>query len=176
MNLVNLEEARPFIVEEVDLDISQGKIHSSSRLTQQGGSVFPRLLRAAAVNGSDRTLTLQLQSRSFWKSHETRHLPSGKITQAKVPVTAPETLAEGEFNRFYIRGVCRLAIERGIPFVVAYRAKQVAVPRPDSQAKIGRHYDPAKLLSDLREHIGVEPALGLPKGPNSGLSVKLPDA
>ena len=24
----------------------------------------------------------------------------------KVPVTAPQTLAEGEFNRFYIRGVC----------------------------------------------------------------------
>ena len=38
------------------------------------------------------------------KSHEYMRSRSGKIKVAKVPVTAPETLAEGEFNRYYVRG------------------------------------------------------------------------
>lgn len=41
----------------------------------------------------------------------------------KVPVTAPETLSEGEFNRFYARGLCRVAISLGIAAVQVYRAK-----------------------------------------------------
>ena len=47
-------------------------------------------------------------------------------------------------------------------------------PRPESEAKIGKTIAPQSLLDDLRKNIGVEPALGLPPGPNSGLSVKLP--
>lgn len=31
---------------------------------------------------------------------------NGKTFSKKVPVTAAETLAEGEFNRFYARGLC----------------------------------------------------------------------
>ena len=93
---------------------------------------------------------------------------------AEVPYTAPETLAEGEFNRFYARGLCRRAIEEGTSQLIVYRAKQVMNARSASQAKIGTKISAKELLQDLRTHPGVDTALGLPQGPNSGLSVKLP--
>jgi len=37
---------------------------------------------------------------------------------------AHEMLAEGEFNRFYIRALCARAIEDGLPEVTVYRAKR----------------------------------------------------
>jgi hypothetical protein len=81
-------------------------------------------------------------------------------------------LAEGEFNRFYIRALCRRAIANGIPRLVVFRAKTVSNPRPESQEKIWLQIDPIVTLTDLRASPGVETALGIPGGPNSGLSVK----
>jgi hypothetical protein len=83
-------------------------------------------------------------------------------------------LAEGEFNRFYVRGLCLRAIDEGIDRLVIYRAKAVEEPRPDSNRRIGRSVNPRTLLDDLRRNAGVDTALGIPPGPNSGLSVKLP--
>ena len=84
-------------------------------------------------------------------------------------------LAEGEFNRFYIRGLCLRAIELGIGEVAVYRAKYVESPRPESDYLIGQRLPAASLLEDLRIHSGEEePYLKVPGGPNSGLSVHLP--
>ena len=89
-----------------------------------------------------------------------------------MPWNAAQTLAEGEFNRFYIRAVRRATLEDGGETVEVYRAKAVADPRPDSEAKIGALVNAAVLLADLRQNIGIDTALGLPNGPNSGLSVR----
>lgn len=91
-----------------------------------------------------------------------------------IPWNAADTLAEGEFNRFYARGVARRACEEEHGQVVVYRAKQVAKPRADSERRIGAHVDAEALLADLRASVGMEPALGLPPGPSSALSVRLP--
>ncbi|MEM5808228.1 MAG: hypothetical protein QW818_03795 [Candidatus Aenigmatarchaeota archaeon] len=136
--------------------------------------MWSELLKEAIIGHNDDWLATQLNVRGCMKSHEERRLRSGKITVAKVPVSAPETLAEGEFNRFYARGLCARAIAEGISEVVVYRGKQVQQPRPESQAMIGRRIDPTALLEDLRKSQGVEPALGIPPGPNSGLTVCLP--
>jgi hypothetical protein len=80
-------------------------------------------------------------------------------------------LAEGEFNRFYIRGVCLRAIEEGMYEVIVYRAKTVEHARAESEQKIGQRVAAEDVLRDLRAHPGVDTALGLPPGPNSGLSV-----
>lgn len=90
----------------------------------------------------------------------------------KVPVTAPDTLAEGEFNRFYSRGVCVDVLAANGSTVEVYRGKAVTNPRARSQALIGRVLPAAALLGDLRTSIGVETAMGLPPGPNSGLTVR----
>jgi hypothetical protein len=80
----------------------------------------------------------------------------------------------GEFNLFYVRGLCRRALNESIPALVIYRAKEVCEPRPGSEEMIGSRIDPAATLDDLRNANGAEPKLGFPPGPNSGLSAKLP--
>jgi hypothetical protein len=90
----------------------------------------------------------------------------------KVPITALQTMSEGEFNRYYIRGVCLRARNEGKVEVIAYRAKQVQNPRPESAAIEGRSFNAEAVLNDLRANIGTSTTSGFP-GPNSGLSVRL---
>ena len=89
---------------------------------------------------------------------------------------AAQQLAEGEFNRYYIRGLCRRAQEEGITELVIYRGKEVRKPRPESQAKIGTRISVDHLLEALRSHdfVSVEEAFAVPSGPNSGLTAQLP--
>jgi len=108
---------------------------------------------------------------SCLRNEESRNTKNGTVI-ARVPLNAHLILAEGEFNRFYIRALCRKAISKG-KIIEVYRAKQVDNPRTESQVLIGKSLDPQKLLDDLRQHIGVDIILGVPAGPNSGLSVRL---
>jgi hypothetical protein len=167
------EKTRQFMLDEFEQDLKNNKLYISPRLSERGRTEYPNLLRDAINTGDDSTLASAIATGGRLNPTEPRRTRTG-VTTAKVPVTAPETLAEGEFNRFYARGLCRRAIANGIKELVIYRAKRVANPRPESQAKIGTSLSPQALLQDLRTHQGVDPALGLPPGPNSGLSVKLP--
>ena len=85
-----------------------------------------------------------------------------------MPSNAPETLAEGEFNRFYIRGLCRRAVEENVAQLVIYRAKTVTHARPESERRIGATVSPGALLADLRQNVGVDTVLGVPAGPEFG--------
>jgi hypothetical protein len=175
LNYANLDvRTRALMVAEIDMAVSDGSIYLSNFLTAVGKHDWPELLRAAATIGSDTTLANELRRNGRLATSYTRSKPRGGFTTASVPVTAPETMAEGEFNRFYVRGLCRRAIEDGIQGLVVYRAKSVMQPRAASEQKIGTSIDPSALLDDLRLSAGVEPSLGLPPGPNSGLSVRLP--
>ena len=172
MNLVNLDdETRKFMLHELEQDIASSKLYISSRLNVAGQSNYAKLLRSAIQNGNDVSLANSLAG--LFNEYEQRVKLSGGYTTAKVPITAPETLAEGEFNRFYCRGVCRRAIEEGLEEVEVYRAKDVRDPRPQSQALVGSKLKADRLLHDLRTNIGVDTALGVPAGPNSGLSICL---
>lgn len=101
-----------------------------------------------------------------------RKKPKGGFTFADVPVTAHTTMAEGEFNRFYIRAICLRAIDKGQPNVLVYRGRHSDEPRPESERLIGTPISAQKLLSDLRASPGVDAAFGLAK-PSSGITVKL---
>jgi hypothetical protein len=130
------------------------------------------LLREAIEQHDDSWIALTIRERGHMKAEEQRAKPKGGFTMAKVPVTAPDTLAEGEFNRFYVRGLCAQVLSSGGTEVEVYRGKDVNNPRPESQAMIGHRVSAQQLLNDLRNSPGVEPALGLPPGPNSGLTVR----
>jgi hypothetical protein len=164
---------RPFILEEIQYDMANDRLYLSNRLSERGRDEFLALLRDAAQNYDDGWLAEMLRQNGRLNVMEQRRKPKGGYTMAKVPVTAPETLAEGEFNRFYARGLCLRAIQLGTERLVVYRAKAVIVPRADSEAMIGTEIPANALLNDLRTHQGVDTALGLPNGPNSGLSVRL---
>jgi len=163
---------RQFMLQEVELDIASGNLYMSKRFNSVGSTVYPDLLREAARGQNEAWLTTQLQQRGCMKSQEERQTKKG-ISYVQVPVTAAETLAEGEFNRFYIRGVSARAVAEGKTEVEIYRAKAVSQPRAESQMLIGQHKSAADLLDDLRNSPGTDTALGLPPGPNSGLSVRL---
>jgi len=173
MNLVNLDDkTRKFMLDELEQDIASNRLYISSRLNVVGRRNYEGLLRSAIKNGDDASLSNNLAG--LFEEYEQKVKPSGGYTTARVPTTAPQTLAEGEFNRFYCRGVCRRAIEEGLEDVEVYRAKNVHNPRPQSQVLVGSKLKAAKLLHDLRTNIGVDTALGVPAGPNSGLSIRLP--
>jgi len=172
LSLVNLDaRTRKLMLEEIDSDIANDALYLSPRLTDAGQRDYPSLLKTAAESHDDRWLAAELRRNSRIAQTEQRRKPKGGFTEARVPVTAADTLAEGEFNRFYIRALCKRA---GNARLIIYRAKQVDNPRPESIAKEGASMNAPSLLADLRSHIGVDTALGLPPGPNSGLSAKLP--
>lgn len=158
---------------EVEHDIEVGQLYLSSRLSTRGSNDYPDLLLEAAKRGTPDSFAEALSQGGRLKTHETA-TRTGTTYRKKVPRNAHETLAEGEFNRFYIRGLCQRTLEAGGQNLRIYRAKQVVNPRAESVAMIGALIDAKALLRDLRTSIGVEPAFGLPPGPNSGLSVQLP--
>jgi len=168
--LPNLDpRTRDFMLEEIEHDIAHDTLYFSKRLTSAGERDYARNLQEAARAGDVGTFTDALRRPGQIETMEMR-----STGPAKVPHTAAETLAEGEFNRFYIRALCRRAIEDGIEEVIVFRAKEVSNPRPASEAMLGAAKDPHRLLKDLRANPGTDTALGLPPGPNSGLSVHLP--
>jgi len=153
--------------EEYNLDIENDNIYLSTRFNENGISLYPKLMLNAIKNGNEVSLADTFRQNRCFK--ETEEYAKG---YRKVPATAPDTYAEGEFNRYYIRALCLLAIKANSDLEV-YRAKEVSNPRSASTEMIGTRVDPHELLSDLRVNIGVDTVLGLPAGPNSGLSVKL---
>lgn len=175
LKLENLDDrTRSLMMKEIELDTGVGKVYISPRLNDRGQREYLELLREASAFKNDLWLADQLRGKSLLSSHEQRRKPKGGYTVAQIPVTAADTLAEGEINRYYIRALCVRAIEDGVTGLEVYRAKQVMNARSASQMLIGQSVDPKKLLEDLRNHIGIDTALGLPAGPNSGLSVRIP--
>lgn len=171
----NLDEVtRDFMVREIRMDIASGNIYLSNYLNETGCANWPDMLLDAATAGTDDALADAIRSGGCLKSKVERRKPKGGYTLAAVPHTAHATMGEGEFNRYYARGLCARAIDAGISALEVYRAKTVGEPRETSQAKIGTRVDPKVILADLRQTQGVEPALGLPPGPNSGLTLRIP--
>ena len=173
LNLENLddENVRRYMLEEVEQDIAEGKLYVSERLLESAISNYTEYLKNAIQNGDSTMLAHELLTNHCLKKIEPRKTKNG-VEMVKVSSRAHETLADGEFNRFYIRGVYRKAIEESME-IEAYRAKTVSKPRANSASKIGTTHNPNKLLEDLRSNIGIDTSLGLPSGPNSGLSIRL---
>ena len=156
------EKTRSYMLNEVNLDLSQNNIYMSQRLNELGSEKYVSLLIEAITHHNDAWLAQQLRIQNYMKDREPR---------GKVPVNAPDILSEGEFNRYYMRGLCARVIEENKGQVEVYRGKQVNQPRPESKAMIGKKFTAEKLLEDLRESIGIDTVLGLPPGPNSGLTI-----
>lgn len=173
----NLDDrTRGLMLDEMEYDIANNQLHISPFLSGQGQRDYTSLLRDAIQKGNDETLAQSLREHRRIVRTQPRRLPkAGGYSIAATPENAAEVLAESEFNRYYIRGLARRAIEDGITDLIIYRAKPVQTPRPESEARVETSLSPQELLDDLRSHPGDEPpTLGVPSGPNSGLSVRLP--
>ncbi|KFB99155.1 hypothetical protein GTGU_04156 [Trabulsiella guamensis ATCC 49490] len=166
------DETRRFMTQEIQLDKENDTFYRSAFLTDQGKEIWPTLLEESIAHNDD-WLENEIQRRGLLAQFYTRRRPkSQELMQARVPVTAAQTLAEGEFNRLFVRGLCARVIAEGGREVEAYRARYSEHPRAESEAIIGKKFLAADVLKDLRDNPGVDSVLGLPPGPNSGISVK----
>ena len=174
--LENLDDrTRQLMLEELEYDIAHNQLHISPFLSGQGQRDYAELLREALQSGTDESLAENLRAHRRIIRTQPRRQPKGGYSIAATPENAAQVLAESEFNRYYIRGLARRAIEDGIEELVIYRAKPAKNPRPESESRVETSISPQELLDDLRAHPGDEPpTLGVPSGPNSGLSVRLP--
>lgn len=170
LNLLNLDQkTREYMILEFEFDLQNSTLYLSKRLNALGKTKYPDALRKSLENGNDTTLATEIRT-GLLNSHYQRKNKKGSITDVRMPVNAPDTLAEGEFNRYYIRALCRRVIEEENTDLEIYRAKDSDNPRNESEIKIGKIINPREVLKGLRENYELEK---VPSGPNSGLSVKM---
>jgi hypothetical protein len=170
---VDLDEVtRSSMLQAIEEAERTGNIYYSTRFNQSGNTQWLPLLKQAAKEFNEHWLAYQLEANKLMKDLEGASTPSGGYTIKHVPHTAAETMAEGQFNRFYILGLCKRARSENISHLEIYRAKDRYNPRPESQALIGTRLTVDDIEAQLKETKASFKSQ-LVK-PNSGLCVKLP--
>lgn len=163
---------RQLMLKEAEADGLTASEFYGRRLTPEGVAEWATLLRNAITEGNPETLAKELRTGGRLKVREERKAKKGPV-YADVPSNAADILAQGEFNRYYIRALCLRVIDDGGTQVVVCRGRYSENPRPESQAIIGHRIDAEALLEDIRSHPGEETVLGIPLV-NSGITVELP--
>jgi hypothetical protein len=170
----NLDEVtRSFMLEESHL----GGHYQSPRLNNAGLARWVPLLEEAIQLNNDDWLSNELLRSDSFNDQESYITRSGNVALRRINKQhSAQMLAEGEFNRYYLRGLCRRAAEEGKSHLIIYRGKQVANPRPESAAKVGTQVGVLGLITILRRNdfVSIEEAFAVPGGPNSGLTARLP--
>jgi len=162
-------ETRALMCEEINAAEKSDNIYFSTRFNETGKKCWIELLRKSAEEFNEHWLADQLKIVGAMKVTETKAKPKGGFTLAHVPEDATVTLADGQFNRFYMAAICRRALEDGKSSVMVYRAKQRMESRVESRQLEGTYREPNVLLHELRiKDLSFKCDL---LKPNSGLSI-----
>lgn len=198
--LENLDEqTRRWMLEELQYDLEHGSLYVSPLLSERGRREYATILKEALKHHDPQWLASSLGSGDRFdltqaSRHATTRLTAARRTAEdpadprleEVPVDAPTTLAEGEFNRFHARGLCRRAMAEGLDELELYKIDEavtanfvirqmVGVKAPKGEPlTAGTRIDPRELLPELRKNPEDELDVGEPGAPNSGLAVRLP--
>lgn len=124
-------DTRKYMLEELEISRAEGLIYYSNYLSEGGKAEWLDLLGTACAGGNDVTLAQALGQAGRLLTRTLRKKPKGGFTEVAVPHTANETLAEGQFNRLYIRAICRRALAAGQKTVLVYRAADRMHERPN---------------------------------------------
>ena len=162
---------RRHALSELDGDVASGAFHASDRLRPTAVADYQKLLRDAIRYYDD--LWLEERAGDLLVDFEHRKTRSGGQTPAKLPSMASRMLAEGDFNRYYMRGVARRAIEEERHVVEVYRARLSVEPRRESAELEGKRIAATEVLERLRGTGGIGSDAAQLGRPNSGLSVRL---
>ncbi|MFA6307351.1 MAG: hypothetical protein WCS88_03485 [Patescibacteria group bacterium] len=171
-NFLNLDEkTRELMISEINWAIKNNELYYSTRFIDGQKEKWQQLLLEAAKNHNEHWLAFQIENNSMLKDFEEAEKPKGGYTIKHVPNTASETLASGQFNRYYILGLAQRAVLENKNALEVYRAKDSQEQRDGSEALIGRTFNPAELIEQLRTtQASFKSELAKP---NSGISVKL---
>ena len=174
LDLANLDPCtRSFMLTELEADLANGTLYFSPQLSEQGQLQYHHLLRAAVTSGTEESFAEALE-------HLQAVLPPGRwqhpreVGPDEALAAATGRLAEREFHRFYIRGLCRRALDQGVHALEIYRAKPAENGRAPSDAMVGVRVTASSLLEDLSGEFRSWPPHGLPQCRDPGLSVRLP--
>lgn len=162
---------RRYALAELDADLKSGAFHASDRLRPTAIAEYQRLLHEAIRYYDDRWL--EDRASDLLVDVETRHTKGGGQTLAKVPEMAARMLTEGDFNRYYMRGVALRALEEGRQVVEVYRARLSMEPRPESTELEGHRLTAREVLDQLRGLTIPDAAMPRLGRVNSGMSIRL---
>src|SRR5438128_2340410 len=94
LKLINLDDqTRRYMLEELTLDLQQGSLYYSPRLTSSGVRKYPGFLQDAIRAHDDFWLECELRAHECIRTTEVRHNGRGSSIST-VPVSAAQTLAE----------------------------------------------------------------------------------
>src|SRR4051812_6081594 len=123
---------RRYALAELEHDQASGAFHISERLRPEGVGEYQRLLHEALRYYDDRWL--EEHASDLLVESESRRTRSGGTTTARGPQMAGRVVAEGGFNRYYMRGVGLRAIEEGRQILEVYRARLSMEPVPNQRS------------------------------------------
>jgi hypothetical protein len=174
-NFVNLDKTtRKYMLEAIEDADRIGNIYYSTRFNDAGRREWLWLLKQAAREHDEQWLADQVESNHLIRELEGGRTPSGNYSVKHIPQeAAADTLAEGQFNRFYMLGLARRARAEGIQELEVYRARETASPRPESEEMLGTRIPVDEVEDQLRDTKASlkSPLLQI----RSGISLKLPD-
>lgn len=162
---------RRYAITELDADLTSGAFHASDRLRPTTIAEYQRYLHEAIRYYDDRWL--EDHAADLLVDFEHRRTRSGGTTTAKLPDMAARMLAEGDFNRYYMRGVAMRAIAENRDAVEVYRARLSMEPRSESAQLEGHRLPAPQVLQYLRGQPTTDSSVTALGRPNSGLSVRL---
>jgi len=162
------KEIRNLMKEEVILDLDKGILSKSTRFSDEGNSRYSDILLKNIGNGDEETLGSELVG--LFNPKEISHDKKGDRIEKNIPLDANETLANTEFNRFYMRSLCVFALKNNKNLEI-YRAKESLNHRVESDSLLGSKIENIKeALTTLRDD---KKYYNFIAKPNSGLSLKL---
>lgn len=164
-------DLRKLMLDELQYDAEHNALYINPLLKPEGAAAYLPLLLAALEAGSPESFAEALAAAQLLQAQHT-YTRQGRAVTARLPANYALSLAAGEFNRYYMRAVCRAAIQQAAPAVEIYRAKAVATPRAAHDERIGRRVPPDALLADLRQSNFEQPSQYGLGAPNSGLSIR----
>jgi hypothetical protein len=162
---------RRFALAELDWDEEQGRVHIPERIRPEAHAEYSARLRDALRYYDDRWLEDHIEE--LLVESETRRTRGGGQATARIPTGAARMIAEGDFNRYYMRAVCARAVNEGKQVVEIYRARLSLEPRTTSSELEGTRLQARELLEDLRGLASQTPSSARLGKPNSGLSVRM---
>lgn len=155
---------RRFMLEEFESDVESGRVYVSARALPGTVSAYLDAQRVAFSGGDTDSLSDALVGSGIFAAHQ----KDGKAVNVAAAAAA---LGDGQFIAYYVRAVCRRAIDEDRE-VEVFRGQSTTEHRAESEAAIGARRDPSELLSESRAY-SLEPWKFSVGKVNSGLAVKL---
>jgi hypothetical protein len=184
MEFTNLDETtRRCMLMELDEDVREGRMVVSPLLTERGRGEYADLLAEALRHHDPYWLASELRSGGRM-AIAVEDADVQKLPPEELPVFEPDVLAEGDFNRYYVRGMCRRALDEGIEELkivkltkgphahFVFQAGDLPKEEREREMDVADRVEPRWLLEKLRQDPEAEMDTGIPGEPGSGLTVE----